>query len=291
MKYCLIVGILFFFTNTYACLIEFYPHYIRSSTTSTMTTKSSTCNDTINQQFASILSGAEGTISNIRLKEMINKRLSSAKGMKIRPNKIKVETINSFLKRQWPLKRNWFFRNARLTGNKNQSIPYFYGHDVQLVCFRCDSLGEKTFRLKLKGQKKTFWGNVDIVTPVLSLTAKKNLRANSPLKENYFKKKIVYTSKPEHFFNSEQRDLKFFKSNRALNEGMPLKFSHLLPMNLVHPHRPVEVMFRRHGIYLNGLAMSLQSGRFGEVIRLKNIKNHKIIVGKVIGFDKVNIHP
>ena len=276
----------------HTCIIEAYPKYIRTgevgkSIVDTII-KSSTCENKVKRKFYSLLSSSTGAISKTHFQRIMGKDIS----VKISPQKIEIVELEDILKNSYPLRKNWSFQKTHFSGQQ-QLFPYDNSERVQINCQNCENVGSKTFQVYfhdiLRGKKRVVWGNTRVVIQTRSLVALRTLRANIPLKPEDFKEQLSYTTGLENLFFTNKKNLAFYKSNRNLKEGLPLKASDVSSLNLVSSGRPVKIFIEGKGMSLTSMALPLRSGKLGETIQLKSIKGDKNIIGKIVDFNKVKI--
>lgn len=76
---------------------------------------------------------------------------------------------------------------------------------------------------------------------------------------------------------------------RDLSANTPLKTSLLRIPKLVKRGAIVELIFQKKGIFLTAAGEALGDGKRSDTIRVKNLKSKKIVTGKVIGVNQVNV--
>ena len=76
---------------------------------------------------------------------------------------------------------------------------------------------------------------------------------------------------------------------RASKANTPLKKSLLRIPRLVRRASIVELIFRKGGIFLVAEGEALGDGKRGDIIKVKNLKSKKIVTGRVIGVNKVDV--
>lgn len=76
---------------------------------------------------------------------------------------------------------------------------------------------------------------------------------------------------------------------RASKANTPLKKSLLRIPKLIKRASIVELIFKKGGIYLVAEGEALGDGKRGDMIKVKNLKSKKIVTGRVIGVNKVDV--
>lgn len=79
------------------------------------------------------------------------------------------------------------------------------------------------------------------------------------------------------------------KLRRNVNAQTPLREAWLSIPPLVRRGATVELVFNRGGISLTAQGEALTDGRRGAMIRVRNLKSKKIVTGRVIGINRVEV--
>ena len=108
------------------------------------------------------------------------------------------------------------------------------------------------------------------------------------LSEGLFKKSKRHVENPELYFK-DLKTLPFYRPNRHLRNGQALKKSNLIKKNLVTFGSPAKITFKKGNLILNGVGIPTQSGKFGDLVKLKQPNNKKIFFGKVNGLNSVSV--
>ena len=164
--------------------------------------------------------------------------------------------------------------------------------NIEVVCNTCDKLGKSNFLIRavdiFSGKKKEVWGRTTIALQTKALVASKTLSPNKPVEIDNISEVVLHHTKPGELFRDKDK-LIFYKPNKTIVPGKPIKGSDLSPIYLVRNNRPVQITLSSGSIGLRGMALPLKSAKIGELIKLKNLKSNKIIVGKVVGLNKVQV--
>ena len=76
---------------------------------------------------------------------------------------------------------------------------------------------------------------------------------------------------------------------RNLSANTPLKRSLLRIPKLIKRGAIVELIFRKGGILLTAAGEALGDGKRSDIVRVKNLKSKKIVTGRVIGVNQVDV--
>ncbi len=272
------------------CKIETYGKIVRSGqfdfAKSRLAIKSSNCPDKILHSLRQVLVKKKGPLKSAWFKENYHAQAD------IVPGHVELVDLDVFLKdRLFPGKK-WFFKEVKILGNSQGYFPLDKDESLHVAeCSHCHRPGSKTIKVKianeLKGSVRQEWIKGRILVETEALVSKKNLMPHSsPLENGQFETKTVFSEWPEQFF-THRENLKFHKLNKPKRVGDILKSGDLTPIRLVFPGRLAKITLSSGGIKLLSKAMPMQTGRWGENIRLRNMRTKKIIMGRVVDFDKV----
>ncbi len=273
-----------------SCEIEFYPKIFLPSRFSVndikTTVKNYTCSDEIINSAAKSISNYNGTISSKYLTQVIRSPIS----LTIKPKKIQILQLSDLIKKSFYENKSIFITEMKLFSNP-KVIRVEHDQEISLRCANCSNFGEKNIEINIRnlqsGAKKTYWASVTIKTNVMALSAVSHIPIMmSPLKLNNFVFKPIKTVTPTIYFTQRNR-LKYFRLNKAIIKGSPLRITDMTPIFLVKPGNIAELVFDNGLIKLGGKAYPKQRGRYGETIKLTHPRSGKAIFGKVIGKNKV----
>ena len=250
--------------------------------------KKSTCPEKIVIQFLNLIKKSQGVFSTNHLQKLYLTEIKN-KEITIFPKKIHIKELNRLLSdlinsNGEIIPRKSFFLGKRnfLLLNKHQKI--------KLLCDNCKVLGKKNITLQIysKNRKKNIWIETTFKTKKKALISKLDLAYSfeNEISLNDFKEGIIETEQPEKIF-LEKEMLHFFKLTRSLKKNEPLKSQDLLPRQLVKAFTPVKIILKNNGIQLSSMAIAKKNGRWGEYITLENKKSRRLLIGKVIDFNKV----
>jgi flagella basal body P-ring formation protein FlgA len=76
---------------------------------------------------------------------------------------------------------------------------------------------------------------------------------------------------------------------QQIKENKPLKKSMLTIPKLVKRGALVELVFKKSGIFLSAEGEALGDGKRSDIIKVKNLKSKKIVTGRVIGVNLVDV--
>ena len=274
------------------CTIEAYPNYIRNEMgrgkiVLASVIKSSNCSKENKNSFVSLLlANSQGTINNSHLQRLLGGKIN------ISPRKITVTDANDIVEQTALLPKNYSFSNTVFNG-EGPLIPYREHEELKIICKTCKKLGHRTFSLQFinstSGEKRSIWGETTSQVATTSLVALKAIEGGLVLKREDFKEQITYSSKPKDFFSPAKGTISFYRAKGPINKGEVLKNFDVVALSLVKVGHPTKIIGQKGNMKLVGVANPLQSGKWQQMIRLKNAKGGKIMSGKVIGLNRVRI--
>ncbi len=250
--------------------------------------KYTNCSSKILSSFREVLASGQGTFNSYWFNKVQSHPVS------IKPQKIRLTPLDELITKKVLTKPNWYFQNSQILGRNKSAFYLNEGDHLHInACPTCSRTGEKNIKIHIsnpiKRTQRTEWVKGDILIKAKALILKEHIGpSNGPLQSHQFEVKETMSTNPERLF-ANKRKVIFYKLNKPKRAGESLNFSDLVPVRLVFPGKPVQIIFTNNGINLSSKAMPMQSGKFGESIQLKNITTKRAIVGKIVGFNKVAV--
>ena len=253
--------------------------------------KKSNCPKKVKKVFLKIFNQMESSI----FEKYVNSTFrSELKGFKISlsPKRIRKIYLNEYIKEKIPNNSKRSLSKLSLVGNK-RVVPLRQNESFTIVCKFCNKLGLRNFKISIQnfltGKEETYWGNLNISFKVMALISKKDIFSNfKPLNSDDFEIKEVLTLNPSHYFKNK-KELKFYRLNGNISQGSPIKKSNLSPLVIVNYNTPTKILYNNKNLKLVGVGHPLSAGKLGEFIKIQNYNRTKILLGKVIGPNKVQI--
>lgn len=282
-------------TNDEHCLINSYHSIYRLSPSQYFNSKeiiqSSTCNDYINNKFASLLSTTEGTALASHLVAELRNDFPLV-NIEIEPSKISMHNLSEYLKTNISDKTNLYFTDLKLSTSK-KLITLKEGELLEFFCDNCLSYGDKNIKFNIlntiEATRVSNWLSSKVAAKISSLKASRNIgmQTNKFVLDDFVQEDML-TTEPNKFITNFE-DIKFYKPNKALIKGMPITTTDVTPIQLVKYGTPVKIILKNQNISIIKNAIPHRSGSFGETVELKNPQNNKLISGKIVDFNKVLI--
>ncbi len=245
--------------------------------------KETNCDDKTQLQFIKSLVDFEGTISASYLKDDLP-------NVEVAPAKITIDSLSNALNRKLEMSNDIRWSDLKSSNNRVITMDAIESFTADLTS---RSLGKKSVKVTvtnpISGQDKTYWITGVLETKVKGLAARNHLSSTfTELSKKQFVATEVYTSYPERLFTDIKR-IVHYRLNRPLTRGQVLKKSDISSLPLVQIGVPATITLQSKGIQLNGKALPMRMGKFGEVIQLKTLNSKKTLTGRVVDFNKVVI--
>ncbi len=237
----------------------------------------------------SLVTSSTGQVQASHLAESLLQQ--TGRKISIHPERVRIFNLAEILKRQFNLNSMMNFRQLNFLDRTPLLLSDEESMDFE--CSACENTGEKTIKITLRnpleGNHSSRFLKARVMTNTKALVAHQNLRvSNQAVEVAQFKTENIETDKPELLFQDGQT-LNFYRLNRPLNAGEALKFSDLTPAPLIQPGTQAQVILQNQGFTLKTVANPLKSARFGETVQLRHPKTQKMIIGKVIDYNKVEV--
>ncbi|MCO4792643.1 MAG: flagellar basal body P-ring formation protein FlgA [Bacteriovoracaceae bacterium] len=244
------------------------------------------CKDKSKIKFLEVISSSNGTLRSSMVKKEFPENI------KITPRRIQISTMRQTLGNHFETFNKWVWTDIKFLAGKS-AIKMNQNERLEFSCDFCKTLGSKSINLiivdPIKSSNRTEWFKASLKVETMAIVPKTDLQiSNDGITPSQFESTRVLTTKPESYFTNKEK-LVFYKLTRPLPKGEPLKFNHITPSNLVRQGRAATVILKNKTMNLSGKAIPLGNGKFGEMIQLRNPRSKKVLVGKVVDYNKVVI--
>lgn len=280
--YSLSLLILCFSFHIYSCEIKTYPFIIKiNNVLDDQLIQSSTCSDEVSSSFVNAIQNAEGIIPADRLKNLME---HSTPELVIKPKKINVLSLSEEVSTK--LKHKYVIKDLKsLYGNSSFNLDK--KEEIEIECSSCDKLGHQNIKLVIN--HKTHWLTAKIGKKIsVYKTARQITTQEKLLIPSDFNQESIITYKPESYFMNID-DIKYYRINRHLPQGTPLRSYHLTSKNLIQFGQKVNVNILNKSIQLKTTGIAKKAGKLGDFINIENPKSKKKYLGKVIDYNKVEV--
>ncbi len=245
------------------------------------------CNDTQIKNFNLLLTDYIGELNQRILTSEINDKKTILK------NSFQIISLNTAINERVHLPEKWKIIDLKTIGQTANYFALNNDEHIQVSCNNCNNTGTKNIKFEIvdpvANSKESHWITGNVAIAVEALVARNNISiTNQALNKSDFEFKTVYSARPENFFTFLDK-LPYYKNHRPLRVGQVIHYNDLSPLNLVNMGSLVNVRLNSNGLKLEGKAIPTSSGKLGEIIQLKNPKTNKIIVGKIINFNEVEV--
>lgn len=285
------------------CEIALAPRILLSqSATSDLRLKSvasfNDCQEAHLKALGNILASAQGRVSSQILSSQINNILYQknveTSSVHISPEIIEIISLEDALHASLSLANDRKFFDLSFVGTDN-IFPLGPDDQIKAECAQCDRLGLKSLSFRLSSQDKhpsqeqVFWIQATLKQRVHGYTAKKNLHVTrTPMASSDFVKSTTYSLRPESVLTDLSK-IHFYQLNRAINKNDLLTKDFLSPARLVRQGSQVEISLVRDGLNITRTAIAMNSGHYGDSIRLRQENSSRTLNGTIVGNNKVII--
>lgn len=266
----------------------FYSSNSKSLSPSDFITKTN-CSKEISDKFFNIIKNSNGNVPTTRIQKFLKQSFKTK--VNILPKKILIQKIEEHLKEVLELPTRFVVNKVSLLKNKNS----IFIEDDQYISFSCSTClknGDHNIKATIKSSSndntRTKWIKVTIMEKVEALISKFSISPHQKLSKEMFHKKIILTVSPANIVTNF-KSLKFFKSGQSIEKGQHLSKHMLLPQIVINAGNPIRLKLITKNISLRGEGMAMQSGKFGDTIRIKRNNSNKIFTGIVIDYNKAII--
>ena len=276
--------------GTEKCVIELYDKILRAEQSITFADViiKSNCSQELQNKFVSSWGEFSGVISTAYLKDTFLK----SDEVELVPDKIYISSLTQYLMQQLELNEGQNLKDVRRIGRKG-ALVWRARENLQVKCANCQTLGEKSIELvisdPLTSRRQAEWVKGTVVTQQSVLVAKGHFSVtNQGLTSEMFELQMIETAFPERYFINAA-ELKFNKLNKPINQGTALQNADLVALNLVTVGNPVKMTLDTGTIRVENIATPSRNGKLGETIKFKNLNSNKVILGKIVDFNKAQV--
>jgi flagella basal body P-ring formation protein FlgA len=278
--------------NSESCEVEIAEkvyHFGDASSSGLKLWRDSNCSDHLNEKLRSFLLNASGPISSTQLERILSE--NGPKNFKVFPQRIRIYNLKEKMQQRFGLAHNQGLKNFRLIDKGELLLSLDQRLDFK--CSDCRSTGEKNIEIIISNtsnaREKTRWLKADSIVKTKALAPKTALRVDQKgITPDSFHLIDIDTQAPEELFTNRAQ-LVFYRLNKSLERDQALTHKDLAPINLIKIGTPVKVILKNKNLSLSYRATALRAAKFGESIKLRAQDSNKVITGKVIDFNKVEI--
>lgn len=240
------------------------------------------CNDTTINRLITFLNNVNGVTSRFQIEEKF-------KDLTIEPKIIRIVDLANLIKNKAELPFNYKVKDLKIVG-ENSNYLSLDNTDLSIECTPdCKKIGSNNFKVfyKENNNKKYIWVSGKTVKSQSVFVLNRTVDIHSTiLNRGAVEEKTVDINSIDSYF-TEVDKIHFYKPNKRINKGDPLKSSDLTPVRLVNIGRKVKVIIKSGKLEVKTSAISRQSGVFNNFIELYNPASSKKYLGKVIDYNTV----
>lgn len=275
--------------SVFSCEINTYANIVFLRNTNLKTNqayKKSNCSEKINKLFLEYLKESQGTIETKNLVRYLKNP-----DMKITPARIAVRSLRNILINELNFDNNYKWETLNEVNNQ-LIIAYDHEDDIRFLCRRCNHLGKNNLKVlinRYNGKKNVFWVKGNILSQVKTFVATRDLPALKSINPSSdFREEVIYSKKPSDFL-IDKDILKYSKLSRSINKGLPLQRNQIIPIKLVKAGAVVNVNLKSDQIQLSSKAAAINSGKLNDIIRVRNFKTGRVIQGRIVDYNKIEV--
>ena len=282
MKFILLI---FFSSISFACEFIGASTIVSINKDTSSLFRSNNCNKLQISAFNEIMEEADGLLTSKYIQmapELKNARLI--------PESVTITSFNRLLQERITLNQKQKIVLSSKIYNKNL-LRLEKESRLEVECQNCTSPGVHSVKVTKysKDDKIVSWLKVSVLEQVRAFVARQDMTVDyEDLNPSFFSKEIIYTTNASELVQKKS-DILFVRLNRNIFKGSPLKKTQISKVQLIKPGIPVKVEMNYKGLKMKSFATPLQSGFMGELIRLRNVKNNKVFMGKIVGKNKVKV--
>lgn len=243
------------------------------------------CNDDQSNRFLNFLSDFKGNLNHHILRvELPSITLEKS---------VTISRLSDYINSRLTKPKDWKVTNLKFSHANQTLIALNKSDTLSLECNNCSHTGSKTIKgtivNPIDNSYKSLWFKGDLAVKTKSLVVSENIGvSNQPLSPSQLEVKTIYSKNPDRLFTNINQ-IVFYKLNKGKSKGEAIHYSDITPVNLVRVGQPVTILLKKNSLRLEGKATPHQSGKLGQVIRLKNNRTNKTVIGKIVDFNKVEV--
>lgn len=251
--------------------------------------KTSTCSNKTIWNVFQTLNLIDGDISERHLNRLLKEEGFSG-SVTINPKKIEIKKIDAVIGKKLTIQRGRKVKNVK-SMNNFPVLGLEKNSYYEIACHACNTTGKKNasfvYTDPVNNLQKRVWVQFDILKTDQVAIAQTDLRpfANQEISHNV---KLIPTEMEDtSLYLKDLENLKYYKPNKVIKKGDPIKFSDLVPKTLVQTGKLTQVSIKKGNLNIQTQAISRQSGKLDDVINLYNPQTKKQFRGKVTDYNKV----
>lgn len=250
---------------------------------------STTCKHETLWQVFSTLSLIEGSISQNHLNRLL-KEDGVSETVQIFPKEITINQIENHISNSLSGLRGYRAKNVK-TKQQDIAVGFRKNSFYEVACHGCSNVGEKNasfvYTDPLSGLERKVWIQFDLYKTDRVVIAETDLRPfiNQDITHNVKLKATDLKNATDYLKDTE--NLKYYKPNKVIKKGSPLRYADLVPRTLVQTGKLTQVIVKKGTLSIQTQAISRGSGTLNEIINLHNPQSKKQFRGKIVDFNKV----
>ena len=254
--------------------------------------KNSDCSEKDLNIFLNTIRQVEGRISRDHINRLIQENGHTSKVF-VEPNNLEIYHIDNMIRDRFQFRKSLILDSVKVA-DAVSVIGLEKNSEIQIECHACESSGEKNVSIVYDcpnaNYRKNIWARLKIFQLKKVVVASSNIHPSlgDELK-NDVELTFLKLNNDDQYIDSLSR-INFFRVNKYIKKGSPLKYSDLISKKLVLVGKVTQVIVENQGLRLQVEAIARQSGKYGDFVNLYNPASKKHIRGQVIDFNKVRVN-
>lgn len=281
----IILNILLTSSTAWACEISLFEKVVildKSRLSSDDFFLSENCSIKTKQEITNFLTNTNG---NVDLERSITELDGIEEKIQLKSGKIKVSTIEDLFNAQIFADKKFKLLEFKTVPTR-ASVKLDQSESITINCGACNQAGIFNFVIQqhntISGQTQKLASNATIGILSKVVVANRNIPSFYKLDiENDLKEVETYVTDPGKYV-SKLNDLKFMHAVRPINTGAYVENSAVRPYSLVNTGEQLKVITQFSNISIEGTGISMETGHYGQVIKLRNTKSNTIFTAKII---------
>lgn len=155
---------------------------------------------------------------------------------------------------------------------------------------RTDAIRTSTVGIRCRGIKPwSIYIPVRVKVLVPTIVAKHHLPRGTVIKARDLKKKEIDANRLRQGYFNDKKPLIGMIVRSSIYAGNTIKPKSLQAPSLIYRGETVSIIASSNGIRVTIQGVALNSGRIGETIRVKSLRNKRVLEGRVVGRKQVQV--
>jgi len=158
---------------------------------------------------------------------------------------------------------------------------------ISFDCNNCGSTGMKNIKFSINNKAR--WITAEFLIKTKAYKAKSGLSTMTPILIAKDFVEVNISDKGYIKYFNDIKNVRFYRLNKYLRKGDLIKAHDMSPKTLIKYGQRVSIAVKSGLINVKTIGMAKKSGKIGDFIEIQNLKTKKIILGKIVDFNKVMV--